>query len=381
MSESLISFIRELYNTKDYIPLHRPYFKGNEKKYMEEALESSFVSSVGVLVEEFEARMSQFTDTDFAVATVNGTAALHVALKVAGVEKETEVITQSLTFVATCNAISYCGASPIFVDVDRSSAGLDPNSLNSFLETNCEIRDDGFCWNKTTNKRVLACLPMHTFGLPLDLDGIEKICNKFNLVLIEDAAESLGSYYKGKHTGSIGKLSTLSFNGNKIITTGGGGMILTKDQSLAEKAKHLSTTAKLPHKWDFFHDEVGFNYRLPNLNASLGLAQLESLPNYLDIKRKVASEYIAWGKQNNCNFLEESPDTRSNYWLNVLVSENKNQRDHLLNITNENGIMTRPAWIPMHNLEIYKNCQRSELNNTDWLFDRLVSLPSSIVDY
>ena len=381
MFDSLIKFVRELYKTKDFIPLHRPYFKGNEKKYLETAIDSTFVSSVGPSVEEFELKIAEFTGIKYAVATVNGTAALHLALKLAGVEKDTEVITQSLTFVATCNAIDYCGASPVFVDVSKLTAGLDPSSLREFLVTNCERRDDGFCWNANSNKKVVACLPMHTFGIPVQIDEIKKICEEYNLNLVEDAAESLGSFYGKKHTGSVGLLSTLSFNGNKIITTGSGGMILTNNKELAERAKHISSTAKKPHAWDFFHDEIGFNYRLANLNAALGLAQLESLPSYLKNKRWIAEQYLEWGEKNGINFLKEDTNTRSNYWLNALIAKDRTNRDTLLEITNKNNIMTRPAWTPMHRLDIYEGCERGDMSNTEWLFNRLVSLPSSIVDY
>tara|TARA_B100001142_G_scaffold329777_1_gene394320 strand:- start:4747 stop:5907 length:1161 start_codon:yes stop_codon:yes gene_type:complete len=381
MFDSLIKFVRELYRSNDFIPLHRPYFKGNEKKYLEAAIDSTFVSSVGDSVKEFESKISEFTGINYAVATVNGTAALHLALKVAGVERNTEVITQSLTFVATCNAIDYCGATPVFVDVNRSSAGLDPLSLKDFLDSNCIVKDDGFCWNLDSNKKILACLPMHTFGLPAQLDELKSICKEYKITLIEDAAESLGSLYKKKHTGSVGLLSTLSFNGNKIITTGSGGMILTNNKDLAKRVKHLSTTAKQPHAWDFYHDEIGFNYRLANLNAALGIAQLELLPSYIKNKRWIAEQYFDWGKKMDVSFLKESKDAKSNYWLNTLIVNDKETRDALLKETNKNNIMTRPVWTPMHQLDIYKKCKRGDMTNTEWLFDRLVSLPSSIVDY
>lgn len=381
MFENFIKFARELYRTKEFIPLHRPYFLGNEKKYLSEAIDSTFVSSVGNSVEEFETKIAEYTGIKYAVAMVNGTAALHLALKMAGVKRDTEVITQSLTFVATCNAIDYCGASPIFVDVNKNTASLDPSSLESFLKKHCELRDDGLCWNKKNNKKVKACLPMHTFGLPAQLDEIKKICSDYNLILVEDAAESLGSFYKENHTGSAGLLSTLSFNGNKIITTGSGGMILTNDKEIALTAKHLSTTAKKPHIWDFLHDKVGFNYRLSNLNAALGLAQLESLPSYIENKRWVSEQYFEWGKKNNEIFLKEMNNTKSNYWLNTLVVNDREKRDKFLEVTNKNEIMTRPAWTPMHKLPMYSNCEKGDMTNTEWLFDRLVSVPSSIVDY
>ena len=378
MYEDLINFIQNLYKTEDFIPLHRPFFEGNEKKYLNEAIDSTFVSSVGPSVNEFEFKVAEYTGIKYAVAVVNGTAALHLSLKISGAEENTEVITQSLTFVATCNAIKYCGADPVFVDVSKTTASLDSISLKEFLLENCEIRDDGFCWNKISEKKIVACLPMHTFGLCADLDEIKKVCDEFNLILVEDAAESLGSLYKNKHTGSIGQVSALSFNGNKIITTGSGGMILTNNEEIASKARHISTTSKVKHEWDFNHDEVGFNYRLPNLNAALGIAQLESIDKYIKNKRWIANKYQEWGDRNNINFLKESDESHSNYWLNALVADSKIQKEELLKKTNKKNIMTRPAWIPMHKLEIYKNCLRADLQNTNWLFDRIVCLPSSV---
>ena len=378
MFENLITFIQDLYQTEESIPLHRPYFLGNEKKYLNDAIDSTFVSSIGQSVSEFEKKIAEYTGVKHAIAVVNGTAALHLSLKISGVEQNTEVITQSLTFVATCNAIKYCGADPVFVDVCKKTAGLEAESLKEFLTNNCEVRNDGFCWNKISEKKIIACLPMHTFGLCVDLSEIKKICDSFNLILIEDSAESLGSFYKKKHSGSFGQVSALSFNGNKIITTGSGGMIITDDKEIAHKIKHTSTTSKINHRWDFNHDEIGFNYRLANLNAALGLAQFESLEKYVKNKRLIASQYHKWGEKNNFTFLKEAEGTKSNYWLNALISENKNEKEQILKETNDKKIMTRPAWTPMHKLEIYKNCLKSDLHNTNWLFDRIVSLPSSI---
>lgn len=379
MFDSLIDFIRDLYKTKEYIALHEPYFNGNEKKYISETIDSTFVSSIGKSVELFESKISEYTGIEYAVATMNGTAALHTALKLAGVEENTEVITQSLSFVATSNAISYCGAQPIFIDVNKTTAGLCPLTLKEFLSSNCEIRNDGFCWNKTTGKKIIACLPMHTFGLPAEIDEISLICKENNLILIEDSAESLGSFYKGEHTGKKGHFSILSFNGNKVITTGSGGMILTKNREAALRAKHITTTSKISHLWEFNHDEIGFNYRLPNLNAALGLAQIEKLPSFIENKRWIAKQYHQWGRVNDVQFFEEPIETKSNYWLNILITKDREERDRLLSKTNENNIMTRPAWIPMHKLEIYEHCNRSEMTNTEWLFDRLVAVPSSVV--
>ena len=378
ISEEFVRFVQALYGTADSIPLHAPQFRGNEKKYLLETIDSTFVSSVGPFVDQFELKVTEYTGAKYAIATVNGTTALHVALKLVGVEKESEVITQSLTFIATCNAIRYCGAKPLFVDVDRKNLGLSAESLETFLQQNTEIREDGCCWNRKTSKKISACLPMHTFGFPVEIDKINNICNRYNIPLIEDAAESLGSYYKNSHTGTIAKLSALSFNGNKIITTGGGGMILTNDEQLAKKAKHITTTAKLPHKWAFNHDEIGYNYRLPNLNAALGIAQMELLPEYLKNKREIAMQYHKWGQEYGIEFVKEQIDTKANYWLNTIVTQDKKERDNFLEETNSTNIMTRPVWIPMHVLEINQDCQRSDMKNTEWLADRVVNVPSGV---
>ena len=379
MFDDFVHFVQDLYGTRDFIPLHKPCFNGSEKQYLLETINSTFVSSVGPFIQDFETRVAEYTGVQHAVATVNGTAALHVALILAGVEKNTEVITQSLTFVATCNAIHYCGAEPVFVDIDQSTMGLSPLSLEAFLGQHCEVRDDGCCWNKTSHRRVTACVPMHTFGFPVRLDEIKQICARYHIELVEDAAESLGSRYKGQHTGHIGKLASLSFNGNKIITTGGGGMVLTNDEELAIRAKHITTTAKVPHRWAMAHDEIAFNYRLPNLNAALGLAQMESLPNYVDHKRWLALQYQEWGKEHGMKFFEEPDHTQANYWLNTVITQNQQQRDTMLKTTNQSNVMTRPAWTPMHKLSMNQNCQNQELVNTEWLFDRLVNVPSSVV--
>jgi len=382
MFDDFVRFVRGLYGKDEFIPLHAPKFSGNEKKYLLEAIDLTFISSsVGEYVNEFERKVAEYTGIKYAIATVNGTAALHVALKLSGVKRDTEVITQSLTFVATCNVIRYCGATPVFVDVDRSTLGLSPQSLGAFLDKHCELRDDGVCWNKSSNRRVAACLPMHTFGFPVKLDEIKEICDRYNIELVEDAAESLGSLYKGRHTGNTGKLSALSFNGNKIITTGGGGMILTNDQELAIRAKHITTTAKVPHRWAFEHDEVGYNYRLPNLNAALGVAQMETLPDYLDYKRKLAKEYQEWGNKHDLQFVIEPANTQANYWLNVAVTQDKQHRDDMLETTNNCNVMTRPTWTPMHKLAINQDCQKGDMTNTEWLFVRLVNVPSSVVPY
>lgn len=379
MLGEFVKFVREMYGTTDFIPLHEPKFLGNEKEYVLDTIESTFVSSVGSYVDRFENDIVKFTGAKYAVATVNGTAALHIALKLAGVAAGDEVITQSLTFVATCNVIRYCGAEPIFVDVDLNTLGLSPDSLQDFLDEYCEIRDDGNCWNKTTNNIVRACMPMHTFGFPAQLDEIKAICQTYNIVLVEDAAESLGSKYKQQHTGTIGKLAALSFNGNKIITAGGGGVVLTNDDVLAAHAKHITTTAKSPHKWKFVHDEIGYNYRMPNLNAALAVAQLEMLPDFIESKRRLALRYQEWGLNNNLEFFCEPEHTKSNYWLNTVITNNNDEQLAMLEYTNNHGVMTRPVWMPMHKLPMNSECLSIELNNTEWLAERIVNVPSSVI--
>ena len=377
MYDSFVSFVRELYSTNDFIPLHAPQFNGNEKKYLMETIDSTFVSSVGKFVDKFEHSVQEYTGIKYAVAMVNGTAALHLALKLSGAARDTEVITQSLTFVATCNAIHYCDATPVFVDVEKSTLGLSPQSLMEFLEEYSELRDDGFSWNKMTNRKIVACLPMHSFGFPVKVDELKQICSRFNIELVEDVAESLGSFYKGNHTGNFGKISAMSFNGNKTITTGGGGMILTNDRELAKKAKHISTTAKIPSSLTFEHDQIGYNYRLPNLNAAIGLAQMEYLSMFVESKRLIAQKYHQWGKENDLFFFQEPDNCQSNYWLNVAIAENQEARDQMIKVTNDNKIMTRPAWKPMHKLLMFMNCQKTDLNNTEWLYSRIVNVPSS----
>jgi len=379
MYKEFVHFVRELYQTNDFIPLHAPQFRGNEKEYLLDTIDSTFVSSVGTYVDKFEERVAQFTGAKYAIATVNGTSALHIALKLAGVEPSTEVITQSLTFVATCSAIRYCQAAPVFVDVDMDTMGLSPDSLAAFLDEYAEIRDDGCCWNKISNKKITVCLPMHTFGFPVRLDEIANICQQYHIALVEDAAESLGSFYKEKHTGILGKTASISFNGNKIITTGGGGMVLTNKAELAKRAKHITTTAKVPHKWAFEHDEVGYNYRLPNLNAALGVAQMESLPSFLTEKRTIATAYQQWGSEHGVQFAPEPHNTKANYWLNTLITEDKQARDEWLKQTNELGVMTRPAWSPMHQLKINNDALCTDMSNTTDLFNRLVNVPSSVL--
>lgn len=378
MFDGFIEFVRDLYGRNDFIPLHEPRFIGNEKQYLIDTIDSTDVSSIGKYVDDFESAVADYTGAGYAIATINGTAALHTALVLADVRSGDEVITQSFTFVATCNAIRYCNAEPIFVDVSRETLGLSAQSMSAFLEENCEIRNDEHCWNKQTNRIVRACIPMHSFGFPVQLDEISQLCRRYNIALVEDAAESLGSIYKERHTGTVGSLSALSFNGNKIITTGGGGMLLTNDKTLADRAKHITTTAKIRHQWAFNHDETGFNYRLPNLNAALGLAQMESLPAILEGKREVANRYQEWGKDNGIQFVKEPAQAKANYWVNTAITEDISQRDTMLEQTNNNNVMTRPAWTPMHQLSMNSRCQKTDLTNTEWLQQRVVNVPSSL---
>ena len=376
MYDSLVNFIRKLYNTDEFIPLHEPRFIGNEKNYLNDCIDSTFVSSVGKYVDEFEAKIANYTGAKYAVATVNGTSALHISLLLANVGENDEVITQPLTFVATCNAISYCNAKPIFVDVEKETLGMCPESLLQFLEENT-MQKDGLCVNKVSGKIIKACVPMHTFGHPCNIEMIAKICANFNIFLIEDAAESLGSFYKEKHTGTFGKVGVFSFNGNKIITSGGGGCIVTDDKELAEKAKYITTTAKISHQWEYKHDMIAYNYRLPNLNAALLVAQLESLTSFIADKREVASNYNEFFKSHDIEFFQEPENCVSNYWLNVILLKDRNERDKLLTLLNEKGIMSRPVWQLMNNLDMFNNCQCADLSNAKYLADRIVNIPSS----
>lgn len=376
--KKVVDFIKEWYDTDEFLPLHAPSFNGNEKKYLDECIDSTFVSSVGKFVTEAEEKFAEAVGAKYAVAVVNGTSALHLALRVAGVQKDEEVITQALTFVATCNAISYLDAVPVFVDVDKETLGLSEVALQEFLEEHAEMRD-GVCYNKTSGRRIGACLPMHTFGHPVKLDEIKKVCDKYNLTLVEDAAESVGSYYKGTHTGNVGLLSAFSFNGNKTITCGGGGMIVTNDEKLAKYAKHLSTVAKTPHPYEFYHDEIGYNYRMPNINAALLVAQLEQLDSVLENKRETAEAYQKLFEGiDDIEFVTEPKHGRSNYWLNAVQLADKETRDEFLKYTNSKSLMTRPAWILMNELPAFKDCQAGDLSNSRFLADRLVNIPSSV---
>lgn len=372
----LVEFVRDQYQTQDFIPLHAPTFSGNEKAYVMETIDSTFVSSVGKFVDEFERKVGAFTGSARAVATVNGTAALHAALYMAGVERGDLVITQALTFVATCNALYHLGAEPIFVDVSPVSLGLSPKAVEDYLVEHAELTDSG-CVHKQTGKRIKAVVPMHTFGHPVELDELVAVCLKWDLVLVEDAAESLGSLYKGKHTGTIGDFGAVSFNGNKIITTGGGGMVLCDTEDAGRRAKHVTTTAKIPHPYEFFHDEPGFNYRMPNLNAALGCAQMESLERYLVLKRQLAHQYQAFFAGSDVKFVVEPEYAQSNYWLNAIICPDTQLRNELLEQTNAAGVMTRPIWKLMHRLPMFECSLRGDLSNSQLLEEHLINLPSS----
>ncbi|MGQ7274401.1 LegC family aminotransferase [Marinobacter sp. V034] len=373
----LVEFVKNYYGTNEFIPLHAPVFKGNEQAYVANTIASTFVSSVGAYVSRFEQDLAAYTGSESAVATVNGTAALHVCLKLAGVSPGDLVITQALTFVATCNAIKYCGAEPVFVDVDETNLGLCPTALDEWLQVHADLDSSGNCVERETGRLISACLPMHTFGHPSNLAGLVRVCGRWNITLVEDAAESLGSFYKGRHTGTFGKLAAVSFNGNKIITTGGGGMILC-DSKTAERAKHLTTTAKKPHSFEYVHDEVGFNYRLPNINSALGVAQMEQLPGFLAEKRALAAEYRQLLKGTELQFVDEPEDCTSNFWLNAVLCPDHESRDHLIELTNANSVMTRPVWQLMCDLPMYENCTRGKLNTSRSIAQRLVNLPSGV---
>lgn len=374
--QGIVDFVKKSYPNKDFVALHEPVFIGNERKYVLDAIDSTFVSSVGAYVNSFEERMAEITGAKYAIAIVNGTNALHMALLLAGVERDHEVLSQALTFIATANAISYIGAKLVFIDVDRDTMGMSPVALNRFLETNAEKKSDGYTYNKVTGKRISACIPMHTFGLPCRIDEIAAICEDWNITLVEDAAESLGSYYKNKHTGTFGKLGVFSFNGNKTVTCGGGGAIITDDEALAKRAKHLTTQAKVPHKWDFVHDEIGYNYRMPNLNAALACAQLEQLALFVENKRELAGQYQALAESLGFSFAYELEEAKANYWLVALVLNDLEERNAFLEYTNSRGVMTRPVWELMNRLPMFKDSQADDLENSLWLADRVVNIPS-----
>jgi aminotransferase in exopolysaccharide biosynthesis len=379
MFDDLIAFVREVYRSNEAVALHAPVFIGNESRYVQEAIDSTFVSSVGAFVDRFEQDIATYTGSVGAVATVNGTAALHIALKLAGVQCGELVITQALTFVATCNAIRYCGADPVLLDVDQHTLGLSPQAVSIWLTSECYRDDEGLCRHRETDKIVRACVPMHTFGHPADLTGLLAVCERWGLCLVEDAAESLGSFYKGQHTGTFGALSALSFNGNKIMTTGGGGMILCQSPDVAKQAKHITTTAKVAHPFEYVHDQLGYNYRLPNINAALGCAQLEQLPQFLTAKRALAKQYANFFEGSELCFVKEPDHAQSNYWLQAVICPDQKVRDDLLRLTNAQKVMTRPIWQLMHRLSMYEGCLRDDLAQSMWFEARVVNLPSGVV--
>lgn len=376
MYENVIDFIRKSFGGAEKIPLHEPKFTGNEKKYLNDCIDSTFVSSVGRYVDEFERVIAEYTGAKRAVATTNGTSALHAALVICGVENGDQVITQPLTFIATANAISYCGATPLFTDVDKDTMGMSADALEDMLKNRAEMRGDR-CYDKITGRKISACVPMHTFGLPCRIEKIAEICGRYGIALVEDAAESLGSFCRVRHTGTFGKAGILSFNGNKIVTSGGGGCILTDDEELGRLAKHITTTAKIPHRWEYTHDMTGFNYRLPNINAALLVAQLENLEKFLESKRVLHSEYKNYFKNSDIHIADTREGTTANYWLNALILKDKEHRDIFLTETNDQGVMTRPIWTLMNRMPMFAGCEADGLANAQWLEERVVNIPSS----
>jgi perosamine synthetase len=377
--QELTQFIKSLYPGLDPVPLHVPVFAGNEKAYMQDCIDTTFVSYVGKYVTQFEEITARYTGAKHAVAFVNGTTALQIALQVAGVKRGDEVITQSLTFVATANAIAHAGAEPVFVDVDVDTMGMSPSALSKWLKANVVMDNESKrALNRTTHRYISGIVPMHTFGNPCRIDEIVAVADRYNIPVIEDSAESLGSTYKKQHTGTFGLMGILSYNGNKTITTGGGGMIISNDDELAAKARHLSTTAKVAHRWEFSHDEIGYNYRLNNVSAAIGVAQMEKLETYLENKRKTAMEYFKYCQENGIDFVIGLDESKVNNWLVAIILQDKGMRDEFLSYTNNNGVMTRPLWKLMNKLEMFKHCQHDGLQNSIWLEDRVVNLPSGV---
>jgi aminotransferase in exopolysaccharide biosynthesis len=397
MYQNVIGFIKELYGNQEFVPLAVPKFIGNEKKYLNECIDTTFVSSVGKFVDRFEEEMSAYTGAKRAVVCVSGTNALHMSLMLVGVKRDDEVLTQALTFIATCNALSYIGAHPVFIDVDKTTMGLSPDAMREWLQKNAEVRknarineldkshdfvfneDEYACYNKNTGRRIKACVPMHTFGHPVRIEEIAALCKEWHIELVEDAAESIGSKYKGQHTGTFGKVGAISFNGNKTITTGGGGMMLFNDEEMGDYAKHITTQAKIPHRWEFRHDHIGYNYRMPNINAALGCAQLENLDAYVADKRATAVAYAEYFKNvDGIGFFTETENSFSNYWLNVVILPDHDKQLEFLQETNDNGVMTRPIWELMNRLPMFENCENDGLENTIFFADRVVNIPSSV---
>lgn len=382
--QKVVDFIREMYQQPEgFIPLHAPIFSGNEKKYVLECIDSTFVSSVGKFVDEFEQTTANYVGAEYAVATVNGTTALQIALILVGVKPNDEVITQPLTFAATCNAIKHANAEPVFIDVDRDTMGMSPESLSLWLTNNTVLKNNTQthaqeCINKHSGRRIAAIVPMHTFGHPCRIDELVEVANLYGIPVVEDAAESLGSFYKGRHTGTFGKVGVFSYNGNKTITTGGGGMIVTNDKAIALRGKHLTTTAKIPHAYKFEHDEIGYNFRLPNINAALGVAQMEKIDELVTAKRKLAHRYKDFFLNTQIPFFQEPEHSRSNFWLNTILLEDTKEQESFLEFTNSKLIMTRPAWTLMTNLKMFKQSQKGELSNAEWLANRIVNIPSGL---
>lgn len=375
-AQRTVAFIRELYGTQEFVPLHAPVFVGNEKAYLAECIDSTFVSYVGKFVERFEKAVMDYTGAKYAVACSSGTAALHMALHVGGVKPGDLVLMPALTFVATANAVRYCQADPLFIDTDRTTLGFDMAQLTDYLSTSTERRSDGV-YDKATGRRISACLPVHLFGHVSRLDELVTLCAEHGVTLIEDSAEAMGSFFKGRHAGTFGQIGVFSFNGNKTITTGGGGMVITDDEAVAKRIRHITTTAKVPHRWEFFHDELGYNYRLTNVNAAIGVGQMEQLDRYITSKRSIAARYAAFFSNGPMRHFAEPADCRSNYWLNAILLADRTERDAFLDYANDNGVMSRPAWTLMNKLPMYSHCPALSLEGAQWLEDRLVNIPSS----
>lgn len=372
----IFKFIKNQFKGFDKVPLHEPKFIGNEKKYILDAIESSYVSSSGFYVDKFENDAAKYLKVNKAVSVVNGTSALHTALKLVGVSNGDEVITQALTFIATANAISYNGAKPIFLDVDLDTMGLSPQAVDNFLGEFGELREDG-CYNKKTKKKISACIPMHTFGFPVQIDRLERICSKWKIPIVEDAAEAIGSKFNSKYVGCFGDIGVYSLNGNKIITSGGGGLLVSKNKQLMNEAKHIVTTAKVPHEYEYLHDKIGFNYRMPNINAALACAQLENLELFIENKRKLAEQYFEFFSTLGIKFRKELKNTRANYWLMCIEFNDKVERNNFLKKSNLNNIITRPIWRLMIKNNPYSSCQKDSLKNSYFLENRIVNIPSS----
>jgi len=375
--QKIVTYIKSLYPEEIPVLLHCPKFFGNEKKYLTECIDTKYVSYIGKFVACMEDKVREITGAKYAVALTNGTSALHMVLLAIGVRAGDEVVTQSLSFAATSAAIAHAQGTPVFIDVEQSTLGMSPKSLCEFLDKSAEVIDQK-CYNITTGKQIKAVMPMHTFGHPVKIEAIKEICDKYSLFLIEDAAESLGSFYRGKHTGTFGRAGVFSFNGNKLVTTGGGGMVITDDEVIVNRIRHISTTAKCPHRWEFYHDEVGYNLRMPSLNAAVGFAQLECFDQILENKRETAHLYREFFNNMGIQFVIEPDNAKSNYWLNAIMFDDRKQRDEFLEYSNNNDVQTRPAWTLLHTLPPYLHCQHTEMPNAEYIADRLVNIPSGV---